>query len=597
LEASWSNWCHSAAALQFHEKEVEDDEPAIIGAMTDDFMTPEVSDDKLLEHRVEEITKVDQFGGFEAVHRAEVEQGTRIFQHKWVDSREKSRITCKDLKRFAIAEDEQTHAPTPADTSNSLFDYYAAEKGYPVFAFDAVAAFLHAMEQNDKCYMELPQEWIDMVAPEHKDKIWRMLKSLYGRRTASAQFRDLFEALMCSVPDANYLRGHHEPCGYHSKEWDSLVLHHVDDGRLTGEPKRSWDLIQWLTQVLLLKVSAPITEGMAYKYLGRTKIRIKDGWITIPDHTLLLEILDLIGYTNAQLKVPDTPGTKRDGNELVYDLKGTDTTDYRSCSGKMLYYCRDIENIAYAGKELARGMHGPTTAHEKDLHRLARFPSNESKHCIEQQITRTEDGSRTLVMMCDSDCQGDDKGRSTSGFRAAINGYKLSHSSTTHPGLPAQSSGEAETRVTSKTACEGIFIQAVALEWNMPMTLEIHSDASVAVLGSQKLSGGRMKHLTAAQTLIRTLVKRRLAKVRQIGTKENIADLLTKNVDKDVYNTLGPLTGYRQLTDSEQCIVPVAMVVINKIGDLLSSEEIVAKHTALAQVLAKALALDTRGID
>ena len=85
--------------------------------------------------------------------------------------------------------------------------------------------------------------------------------------------------------------------------------------------------------------------------------------------------------------------------------------------------------------------------------------------------------------------------------------------------------------------------------------------------------------------------------MRKIGTKENIADLLTKNVDKDVYNTLGPLTGYRQLTDSEQCIVPVAMVVINKIGDLLSSEEIVAKHTALAQVLAKALALDTRGVD
>ena len=88
-------------------------------------------------------------------------------------------------------------------------------------------------------------------------------------------------------------------------------------------------------------------------------------------------------------------------------------------------------------------------------------------------------------------------------------------SSTTQPGLPAQSSVEAGTRVTSKTACEGIFLQAVAGEWNIFVELEVHSDASVAVRGSQKFSGGQKKHPTVAQTLIRTLVKSRLCRVRR----------------------------------------------------------------------------------
>ena len=109
------------AALRFHEKEIEDDELAIIGAMTDDFMTPDVSDARRLEHRIDEISKVDQFDGFVAVPRTDAGE-SRVYDHRWVDTRDKSRITCKDLKRFAIDPDEQIHSPTPTDWANNLFD-------------------------------------------------------------------------------------------------------------------------------------------------------------------------------------------------------------------------------------------------------------------------------------------------------------------------------------------------------------------------------------------------------------------------------------------------------------------------------------------
>ena len=68
-------------------------------------------------------------------------------------------------------------------------------------------------------------------------------------------------------------------------------------------------------------------------------------------------------------------------------------------------------------------------------------------------------------------------------------------------------------------------------------------------------------------------------------------------VDKDVFNALGPWTGYRQLAASEECVLPVPMAVVNMIGVLLSSEQIVGKQTALARMLAEALAIETIGAD
>ena len=84
------------AAIRFHVNEIEDDEAAIVGAMTDEFMNPDVSDVKRYEHRIDEISKVDQFDGFVAVPRTDAGDG-RVYDHRWVDTRDKSRITCKDL--------------------------------------------------------------------------------------------------------------------------------------------------------------------------------------------------------------------------------------------------------------------------------------------------------------------------------------------------------------------------------------------------------------------------------------------------------------------------------------------------------------------
>ena len=100
-----------------------------------------------------------------------------------------------------------------------------------------------------------------------------------------------------------------------------------------------------------------------------------------------------------------------------------------------------------------------------------------------------------------------------------------------------------------------------------------------------------MKHLTAAQTFIRTLVKRRLASVKKIGTADNTADLLTKHVLSSVYAKLLPNTGYREMTESERHVHIEKLQPINKLSELQSPKEILSAHEVRMQELAREEAL------
>ena len=51
-------------------------------------------------HRREEIRKLNEFQTFVSVPAEQVPEGTRIFNHRWVDTPEKSRLALKDLNVY-----------------------------------------------------------------------------------------------------------------------------------------------------------------------------------------------------------------------------------------------------------------------------------------------------------------------------------------------------------------------------------------------------------------------------------------------------------------------------------------------------------------
>ena len=328
-------------ANQFLEEEVQDRD--YIGALMD---VAELHPDWTRRggFRREEIEKLKDFACFEVKWINEVPQGVRIFQHTWVDSESKSRLTMRDLRKYDSDPDEERHCPTPSSMSNAIFEWLAAHTGMDVTLIDVVSAFPHAPEKSEAVYLHPPTEWLEDNQLTRGQVVWRITQSLYGKRTASASYRLYFEALMVETPTACFTRGIREPCFYHCKSTQQTLLHHIDDKRLLATEEDRQKTIAHLSSFLLLKVSDPIRIGDSYKYLGRLKLRIDGGWITRPDKMLYTRACEIAGLEiTDKMKVPPTPSVDRGvaPADTQYHT-GTDT-EYRSAVGSLIHLSQDVE--------------------------------------------------------------------------------------------------------------------------------------------------------------------------------------------------------------------------------------------------------------
>eukprot|EP00971_Amphidinium_carterae_P159149 3155312-Amphidinium_carterae.1 len=100
-----------------------------------------------------------------------------------------------------------------------------------MISLDVCSAFIHAKETAQKVYMRAPREWEMMNHVTSGSYSWRLVGNLYGRRTAPAAFRQLWEAILMK---AGFRRGTIEPCAYFHDAWKVLATHHIDDARLGG---------------------------------------------------------------------------------------------------------------------------------------------------------------------------------------------------------------------------------------------------------------------------------------------------------------------------------------------------------------------------
>ena len=334
---------------------------------------------------------------------------------------------------------------------------------------------------------------------------------------------------------------------------------------------------------------------MSYEYLHRVRLRTELGWIVAPSSALATRILDVVGYDDKCPRPAPTPGVKRSVDDPDREVPCGEPPNYRSATGALMHLANDIEVIAYASKELARDMHKPTLSSWHGLTRVCRYLSDKIENVVEKTCSEVDTAKHVLTMQCDSDCQGDVDGRSTSGIRAKVNEFVLGHSSVTQPGLPALSSGKAERRAMTRAACDGLYVQQVLKEMGVDAALVIEGDAAAALGNASKLSGGRMQHLKTSETFIKQIVKRKLCRLGKINTKENAADLLTKHVPPEDLNRLVKQTGYRAREDHER-FSPETLEPINTVDSLECADLLVKHHEEKMNRETKAKGLSLSGV-
>lgn len=111
-------------------------------------------------------------------------------------------------------------------------------------------------------------------------------------------------------------------------------------------------------------------------------------------------------------------------------------------------------------------------------------------------------------------------------------GHLLKHWASTQA-THSLSSGEAEAKALTKGAVEGLYMKHLLEQQGYIVDLLLRSDASAAIGAANRLGAGkRMKHLELQDLWIQQLVKSKLITIRKVSTRENPADILTKNVPR-----------------------------------------------------------------
>jgi hypothetical protein len=199
---------------------------------------------------------------------------------------------------------------------------------------------------------------------------------------------------------------------------------------------------------------------------------------------------------------------------------------YQSLAARLNYYSLDRFDILYPVKELMRKLSQPTEADMCSLKRAARYLLSQPRMVVEYRWAPL---SNLLTIYTDADHAGCLRTRkSTSGGvilwgKALVKGW-----SRTQP-LIALSSGESELAAVAKAAAEGLGMKSVLGDFNHPVSIEIHSDATAAIGICKRQGLGRVRHLATADLWLQQRVKAKELLLFKVPGKDNPADVFTKH--------------------------------------------------------------------
>ena len=135
-------------------------------------------------------------------------------------------------------------------------------------------------------------------------------------------------------------------------------------------------------------------------------------------------------------------------------------------------------------------------------------------------------------MWTDSDHAGCTKTRkSTSGVLVRIGSHLIKSWSSTQD-VVALSSGEAEYYGIVKGASQGFGVRGMMGDLGIRLSVTLNTDATAARGIALRKGLGKVRHIEVNQLWVQDRVAVGELLVSKIGTDENLADMLTKYVDK-----------------------------------------------------------------
>jgi hypothetical protein len=491
----------------------------------DEYSGEPLNDELAKRAKEEELQYFHSKGVWRVVPRAHA-AGQRVIGTRWVSCNKgdvehpeiRCRLVCQEVKTY---QSEEFFAATPPlETLRMVLSMAADDHRMQVTLVDISRAYFNAYIARE-VYVELPRE-----AGHGKDVVGKLVKCMYGTRDAAQGWEDAYRTALEAM---GFRRGRASPCVFSHVDRQVFLTVHGDDFLATGSAAS----LTWFEHTLLTtfegKVKGRLQKpGDELRILNRIARRTENGYEWEADQRHAELIIASAGL-DSESKPLSNPGRKLAGKELDEpDLLGAEAaSEYRARAARANFLASDRPDVAFAVKELCRGMSAPTVRDQDALKRLARYLLGRPRvvfHYAWQQAPAC------LDVYTDSDWAGCVKTRKSTTGGALMRGSHVLKTWSHTQATIALSSAEAELIAAVKGAAEGLAVRSLVQDFGRDCALRIHVDSSAAIGICRRTGVGKVRHLDTRLLWIQELVRDGTLEVIKIAGIINPADLMTKHL-------------------------------------------------------------------
>ena len=479
----------------------------------------------------------------------ELPKGRKAIGSKWVYKvktgadgqieRYKARLVAQGFSQKYGDDYDETFCPVVRLESLRALMALAVQNGLKLHQVDVTTAFLNG-ELEEEVYMRQANGFIT-DGEEHL--VCKLKKSIYGLKQSPRCWNT---ALDSQLKDMGFVQSVSDPCLYTDAGGDAFFIGvYVDDIILAG---RSDKKIKEVKDVLAHKFDIK-DMGKLHYFLG-TKILQdeKSGNIWIGQPVYTNNLLKRFGMQDCKaVSTPVDTSTKL--VKATSDDECIDQQLYQSAIGSLLYLSVSTRpDITYAVSTLARFSSNPTKQHWTALKRILRY----LKGTVNYGINYSKKDSQDCICYSDADWAGDiNDRRSTSGYLFQISGGAVTWSSKKQLCV-ALSTAEAEYIALASAAQEAVWIRQLTTELGSPPTTAtiIYEDNQSAIAMTKNPQfHGKAKHIAIKYHFIREQVNDETIQIQYCPTREMVADIFTKGLNREQFCKLRDMAGVTQLPE------------------------------------------------
>lgn len=409
----------------------------------------------------------------------------------------------------------EVYAPVVRRATLLAMMAHAAAAGLLMHQLDIETAFLNG-PLDEELYVRQPKGY----ERGDKNQVLRLRKAVYGLKQAARQW---FLELVKLMDTMGMRQSVADPCLF-IKDVDGkrvYLLIYVDDLLLIAEMQEHIDAMKETVMGAFKSRDMGVPDYFLGLHLDRPNPR---GQIIVSQRQYVKRLAERHGLTDAKpTLLPMSPGSGPQEAGTRLDQAGVER--YQGLIGGLLYLATCTRpDVSYSVGKLARYAARPTEEHEAAALRVLRYLKGTARWGLKYA------GPQRLIGYCDADYAGDvDSRRSTSGYAFLLHGAAVSWSSKLQTTV-AMSTTEAEYIAAATAAREGIWLKLLLAdlgEADHPVQMRSDNQSAIHLMHNP---GGtaRSKHIDVANHFVRDRVARGELIVRYVGTKEMVADVLTK---------------------------------------------------------------------